>query len=228
MPLPLPHVLIGGAVITAVALTYEFVIRKKPADHGHGPHGQAPALADGVTPAGPAPAPDAPTPTPTTPAVTAPVVVAPPPLTAPVAGQAAPGQPWRPRPPKPRRMSPPALQAILSARLPPPRSPGYLTPGVPAVVAGRPVMSGDPVRDLINVIGFHGYRQADIPIIKRAQMTLGVAPDGLVGPHTWSAMAAWAASHHVPMPSVGPFTHWADAPAARGAPLVNQDHNTSV
>ena len=228
MPIPLPHVLIGGVVVTAVVLTYELVFKKKTPEQIAKAKAEAEARAAKKAAAAGAPPPGATatafTALPPAPAdggdqAPAPAVLAP---QGPQGYQGGPqgyqGQGKR------RRPAPPILSKLLAGRLGAPGAPRRgLVPGVPAIVGGRPVMSGDPRTDLIHMIGFHGYRHEDIPIAKRAQTMLGMAGsavDGIVGQHTWAALATYAASHRMPMPPIGPFTQWSDGGASLAASIA--------
>jgi hypothetical protein len=214
MPVPafVTHPYAIGALVVVgggVAL-YELVFKKKhkddtaptpPADASDAAAAQAAQAANGNVPT-PAPTDDstaiAATPsadgTPPPPDTSVQPMYAPPPAV--VAVPPPPGGPpivgpWggrrgihRPRPPAMRAPAP-GMHPVVVA---------------PAIVGGMPVPTGDIVTDVAHRLAWHGYRETDMPLYRRAQKLFGLHQDGWPGPAFMRALSAAARVKGVPMP----------------------------
>jgi hypothetical protein len=198
---PIPWIVAG---VGALAFTgYELATRVfKGKEHHHhdgppaGPPGDQALSSTVPTPVDGGPAPAVVAPQATTPGV---VTAASPNDGGPPPGGGVPGVPPHHHRHKPR---PPGLRRFLHR----PSAPSPLVTGVPAVVGGLPVMSGDSVRDLLHLLAFHGYRKSDMPVIMRAQHALGLKPDGMPGPMTWAALQRAASAKGIAMPRLPPWS----------------------
>jgi len=117
---------------------------------------------------------------------------------------------WHPGTPAPLpgKPSPPALRAAAV-------SAATTTP----IVGGKPVMSGVLAKDLAALLAWHGVSPADKGFVQRFQQSVGLQPDGIIGPKTMAALATSLQALGIPMPHIVPAAgHAPRGPARPAAP----------
>ena len=85
--------------------------------------------------------------------------------------------------------------------------------GATPIVGGKPVMSGDVVKDVVALLAWHGYQKSDMDVYKRFQQSVGLKTDGTPGSQTMAALASAAANKGIQMPNIAPFVAWPGSPA---------------